>query len=96
MCDFEKAVLGAVLVNEATWPKVAVLRPGDFSVDSHSRIHLRMVDLAESSRPIDIVTLVEELRRHGELESVGGGGYISDLISGLPDRRQSGPVCRGN
>jgi putative DNA primase/helicase len=45
-----------------------------------------MVDLANSSRPIDIITIIEELRRHGELDRVGGEAYISDLISGLPDR----------
>jgi replicative DNA helicase len=45
-----------------------------------------MVDLADLARPIDIITLIEELGRKGELERVGGEGYVSDLISGLPDR----------
>jgi len=45
-----------------------------------------MVDLAESSRPIDLITLVEELDRHKELEAIGDVGYISGLLDGVPDR----------
>src|SRR3989449_5591251 len=45
-----------------------------------------MVDLAESSRPIDLITLVEELDRRKELEAIGDVGYISGLVDGVPDR----------
>src|SRR2546425_8021633 len=45
-----------------------------------------MVDLAESSRPIDLITLVEELERRKELEAIGDVGYISGLVDGVPDR----------
>lgn len=38
---FERAVLGAVLLNEAMWPQIATLRPADFSLDSHRRIYAR-------------------------------------------------------
>jgi len=45
-----------------------------------------MVDLSESSRPIDMITLVEELDRRKELEAIGDVGYISGLVDGVPDR----------
>src|SRR5438445_10331070 len=45
-----------------------------------------MVDLAESSRPIDMITLIEELDRRRELEAVGDVGYVSGLVDGVPDR----------
>src|SRR5438067_5680733 len=45
-----------------------------------------MVDLADSSRSIDLITLAEELGRHAELESIGGAAYISGLLDGVPDR----------
>jgi replicative DNA helicase len=45
-----------------------------------------MMDLAESSRPIDMITLVEELERRKELEAIGDVGYISGLVDGVPDR----------
>jgi len=45
-----------------------------------------MADLADSSRPIDMITLAEELERHRELPAVGDVGYVSSLIDGIPDR----------
>jgi len=45
-----------------------------------------MVDLSESSRAIDIITLPEELDRRSELETIGGVAYISSLLDGVPDR----------
>jgi hypothetical protein len=45
-----------------------------------------MMDLAESARPIDIITVIEELEKHGKLERVGGVSYVSDLVCGLPER----------
>ena len=45
-----------------------------------------MIEVADSSRAIDHVTLVEQLERHGELETVGGYSYISGLVDGVPDR----------
>jgi replicative DNA helicase len=45
-----------------------------------------MMDLNESSRPIDIVTLVEELEQKRDLQAVGDVGYVSSLTDGVPDR----------
>ncbi len=45
-----------------------------------------MIELAESSRPVDLITLIEELKRHKELEAVGDVGYVSGLMDGVPDR----------
>lgn len=46
-----------------------------------------MRDLAESGRPVDMITLVEELDRHKEVEVIGGVAYLSSLIDGIPERR---------
>ena len=71
--DIERAVLGAVLMNPAHWRQIAVLRPDDFSLDSHRRIFSCMRNLADSFRPIDTVTLHDELDRRQELQAIGGG-----------------------
>lgn len=81
----ERTLLGAVLLNPAHWCQIAALRPVDFSLDSHRKIFGRMRDLAESSRPIDMITLIEELERHNELQAVGDVGYVSSLVDGVPD-----------
>src|SRR5207249_9822660 len=80
-------ILGAILLDNLAYNQAAEhLHPEDFSLDSHRRIYARMVDLAESSRPIDMITLVEELDRRKELEAIGDVGYISGLVDGVPDR----------
>ncbi len=83
--DAERSVLGAILLdNEAFHPAIEILEPADFSLDAHRRIFTRMVTLSESRRPIDMITLSEELERTGELEAVGGSAYLSALVDGLP------------
>src|SRR6266480_113424 len=85
--EAERSILGAILLDNFAYNQAAEhLRPEDFSLDSHRRIYTRMVDLAESSRPIDMITLVEELDRRKELEAIGDVGYISGLVDGVPDR----------
>jgi replicative DNA helicase len=85
--EAERSILGAVLLDNLAYNQAAEhLKPEDFLLDSHRRIYGRMVDLAESSRSIDLITLAEELGRHSELESIGGAAYISGLLDGVPDR----------
>jgi len=82
----ERALLGAVLLDRSAYIKVkSLLKPSDFVLDSNRRIFTRMVDLDESRRVIDHLTLSEELDRHGELETIGGHAYVSALLDGVPD-----------
>ena len=83
--DAERAVLGAILLDNLTYSQASEhLNADDFSLDSHRRIYLRMMELAESSRPIDFVTLTEQLGQHKEIEAVGGVAYVTSLTDGLP------------
>src|SRR3990172_6312075 len=83
--EAERSILGAILLDNSAYSQAAqVLKPDDFYLESHRRLFRRMVDLAERSRPIDLVTLSEELMRNSELEAVGGAGYVSSLTDGMP------------
>src|SRR5438552_12627959 len=85
--EAERSILGASLLDNLASNQAAEhLRPEDFSLDSHRRIYARMIDLAESSRPIDIITLVEELGRNKELQAIGDMANVSSLLDGVPDR----------
>src|SRR6266849_1812663 len=85
--EAERSILGALLLDNFAYNQAAEhLRIEDFSLDSHRRIYSRMVDLAESSRPIDMITLIEELDRHKDLQPIGDVGYVSSLTDGVPDR----------
>ena len=86
--DAERSVLGGIMLDPKAYDEAAALglSASDFLLDSHRRIYSRMVELAESSRPIDTITLIEELERHKELGPVGDVAYVSSLQDGVPDR----------
>jgi len=84
--DAERSILGAILLESLLFDQAAELKPDDFSLDAHRRIYSRMRDLQDSGRPVDMITLAEELERRREVEAVGGVAYLSSLIDGLPER----------
>jgi replicative DNA helicase len=85
--DAERSILGAILLDNAAYNEAAEsLKPDDFSLDSHRRIFARMMDLMETGRPIDIITITEELSKKKEVEAVGGVAYLSSLTDGVPAR----------
>lgn len=86
--DAERSILGAILLENAHFHEAAEkkLTADDFSLDSHRRIFARMEDLIGAGRAVDLVTLVEELAKKKEVESVGGVAYITSLTEGLPRR----------
>jgi replicative DNA helicase len=85
--EAERSILGAILLDGRAFNEAAEhLKPGDFSLDSHRRVYACIVGLAASSKPIDLVLLVEEFRRQNELEAIGGAEYIAGLLDGVPDR----------
>ena len=80
----ERSILGAILLDNMAYSQAAeFLKSDDFSLDSHRRIYTRMIDLAEASKPIDLITLVEELDRLAErienLKQIGLAGVIREL-----------------
>jgi replicative DNA helicase len=85
--DAEKTILGAILLDNAAHAEAAEhINPDDFSLDSHRRIFLRMGELVDTGRAVDIVTLSNELSRYKEVEAVGGVAYLASLTEGLPRR----------
>ena len=84
--EAERSILGAILLDNMLYDQAAELKPDDFSLDAHRRIFSRMRDLQETGRPVDMITLAEELDRRKEVEAVGGVAYLSSLIDGVPDR----------
>jgi replicative DNA helicase len=85
--DAEKTILGAILLDNSFHSEAAEkLEADDFSLDSHRRIFLRMSDLMNEQRAVDIVTLSHELSRYKEIESIGGVAYLASLTEGLPMR----------
>jgi replicative DNA helicase len=83
--EAERAILGAIMLDNALVTQaIEQLRPEDFYVPSHRRIFLAMVALFERGSEINQILIAEELRRDGEIESVGGLSFITNLMHGLP------------
>jgi replicative DNA helicase len=83
--EAERSVLGAVLLdNNALNAAIENLRADDFFLDQHRRVFTQMIALSESQQAIDLITLTEELHRHGDLEAAGGAPYLASLADGLP------------
>ena len=84
--DAERAVLGSILINNnAFYRVIGIVDTGDFFKDGNRTIFATMRLLAEQSRPIDILTIKEELAKHALLDSVGGYAYITSLVDVVPD-----------
>jgi replicative DNA helicase len=85
--DAERTILGAMLLDNSFWDEIhRSLRMDDFSLDSHRRIALRMLQLRKANTAVDIVTLAHALNAKGEIEAIGGVAYLASLTEGLPLR----------
>ena len=82
--ELEEAVMGAIMLEKGAFDVVIeILKAECFYVDAHQRIFRAMQGLANKSQPIDILTVVEELRFREELEMVGGPYYVTRLTNSV-------------
>lgn len=83
--DAEKSLLGAILIDEDTLADVTeVVKPKDFYEKSHMMIFDAMLRLFERHKPVDMLTLTNELKRKDQLELIGGSSYLSELTNYVP------------
>ena len=80
--ELEEAVLGALMIEKDAYSLVSeILRPESFYEHRHQLIYSAITDLAFNQKPVDILTVKEQLSKRGELEEVGGPFYITQLSS---------------
>ncbi|MDR1556888.1 MAG: replicative DNA helicase [Tannerellaceae bacterium] len=80
--ELEEAVLGALMLEKDAYSVISeILKPECFYDKAHEMIYSAIVDLSISQRPVDMLTVTEQLKKRGELEVVGGPFYISQLTS---------------
>ena len=83
--DAEKSLLGAILIEEEVLADATeIVRPADFYDKNHGLIFASMLRLFEKHKPVDLLTLTEELQKKGELEVIGGSAYLTDLTNYVP------------
>jgi replicative DNA helicase len=80
--DLEEAVLGALMLEKnALNAVVEFLKPDHFYDDRHKEIYTAIIDLFKATEPVDMRTVVNQLRKNGKLELIGGAYYIAELTS---------------
>lgn len=93
--DLEEAVLGAILLeSKSMYLASKVIQPSHFYKDAHQIICKACFDLYNESKPVDILTVTQELRSKGELDTVGGPIYVSQLTNRVASSANLEYHCR--
>lgn len=83
--EAEMAVLGSMLIEEEAIATAIEVLDGDFFYkDSHKNIFNAILELFNSNKAVDLLTLIEALKKRGILDEVGGAAYITTLTSSVP------------
>ena len=78
--ELEQAVLGALMIEKDAYSLVSeILKPESFYEHRHQLLYKAIQTLAIQQKPVDILTVAEQLRSTAELEEVGGPVYITQL-----------------
>jgi len=81
----EEAVLGSILLNPEVYYDVAqFLSSEDFFLHRHRWVWEAVARLQEQRLPVDLLTVTEELNRHGQLDEIGGAPFLTGLLSNVP------------
>ena len=80
--DLERAVVGALMIDKDAFTIVSeIIRAESFYDPRHQKIYKAIQTLNMDERPVDFMTVIEELKRDGTLEEIGGPTYIVELSS---------------
>ena len=78
--ELEEAILGALMLEKDAYALISeILRPESFYDKTHELIFTAIQNLAIQQKPIDMLTVIEQLRKEGMLEQTGGMSYIAQL-----------------
>jgi len=82
--EAELAVLGAMMLDRDSIAKgLEIIDDSCFYMNQNARIFNCMVSLYDRNEAVDLITLTEEMRKQGELESVGGAVYLENILSSV-------------
>lgn len=83
--EAEQSVLGGLMLENSAWDQIADrVREEDFYRYDHRLIFRAIADLAETSKPLDVITLSEWLKQRDELQEAGGLAYLGTLAKDTP------------
>jgi len=80
----EQALLSALFIDNSPFEDLGDLSPQDFYHSAHQKIYRAMSALQRKGSPVDLVTVATWLKSSGELEKVGGAGYLAEIADSAP------------
>ena len=93
--EAEKSVLGAAMLSkDALIDVIEIVKPDDFYSKMHKEIFAAIYDLYRNNKPVDMLTVCEELKKKGVLEMVGGRAYIALLSADVPSTTNAGEYAK--
>lgn len=82
--EFEKSVLGALLLEKDAYSLISdILTPESFYDPRNQKVYSAISKLHVAQHPVDILTVVEQLRTDGTFDEVGGVAYLSSLTQNI-------------
>jgi replicative DNA helicase len=85
--EAEKAALGSMLMDAVRVMPLAMnlkIKPVAFYVPAHAEIFEAALGLHTAGKPVDVLTVEEDLKHTGKLEKVGGSQYLQGLVDATP------------
>lgn len=80
--EVERAVLGALMIDKNAFDSISnLLCPDSFYEPRNQKVFLAIQELSQKNSPVDVLTVTEQLAHDGNLEEVGGPGYVAELSS---------------
>ncbi len=89
--EAEQSVLGAMYLDRNSIPDVlGLVRGEDFYISRHRELFEAIVELYNTGKPIDLVTLKEHLTLRGTLEKIGGIAFVVEVANLVPSTESVG------
>ncbi|MCF6237343.1 MAG: replicative DNA helicase [Candidatus Marinimicrobia bacterium] len=83
--EAEQSIIGSIMLDHmALSAAMKFLEPRSFYRPAHQKIYNAVLDLDGRGEPVDQITVVDELKRSGDLQAVGGAYYITELTEKVP------------
>lgn len=83
--EAEKSVVGAMFLERNCIPDVIErVKAADFYIERHAELYNAIIELYDMGKPIDLITLEEQLLLRGSLEKIGGIKFAVDVINSVP------------
>lgn len=83
--EAEQAIIGGLMLDNNAWDKVSSkLCDSDFYRTEHRILYRAIANLSKKDQPFDVVTLLDVLKSHNELDDAGGEVYLFELANNTP------------